>query len=48
MDTDKHGLEKRWRDTAVQDLAEIRSGPARAKRLGVRQPSGALERAEIG
>ena len=36
--------EKRWRATAVQNLAEMRSGPVNAKRLGVRQPSGALER----
>ena len=49
LTTDEHGLrdgagEKRWRATAVQDLAEMRNGPANAKRLGVRQPSGALER----
>jgi hypothetical protein len=47
--TDEHGLrdeagEKRWRATAVQNLAETRSGLTNAKRLGVRQPSGALER----
>jgi hypothetical protein len=29
---------------AVQDLADMRSGPANAQRLGVRQPSGAVER----
>jgi len=34
--------EKRQRAAAVQNLAEIRSGAANAKRLGVRQPSGAL------
>ena len=36
--------EKRQRAAAVQNLAGVRSGPADAKRLGVRQPSGALER----
>jgi hypothetical protein len=49
MDTDGHGLrggagEKRQRAAAVQNLAEMRSGPANAKRLGLRQSSGALER----
>ena len=49
MDADEHGLrdgsgEKRQRAAAVQNLAEMRSGQANAKRLGVRQPSGALER----
>ena len=38
------GAKKRRRATAVQDLAEMRNGPANAKRLGVRQSSGALER----
>jgi len=36
--------EKRQRAAAVQNLADVRSGPVNAKRLGVRQPSGALER----
>ena len=49
MDADEHGLrdvagEKRQRAAAVQNLADIRNGPANAKRPGVRQPSGALER----
>ena len=35
--------EKRQRTAAVQNLAERRSGPVNAKRLGVRQSSGALE-----
>jgi hypothetical protein len=34
--------EKRRRAAAVQDLTEMRDGPANAKRLGVRQLSGAL------
>ena len=36
--------QKRQRAAAVQNLADVRSGPVNAKRLGVRQPSGALER----
>jgi hypothetical protein len=49
MDTDEHELrdgagEKRRRAAAVQNLAEVQCGPANAKRLGLRQPSGALER----
>jgi len=49
MGTDEHGWrdeagEKRRRAAAVQNLAEIWRGPANAKRLGVRQPSGALKR----
>jgi hypothetical protein len=44
LTADGHGLhdgagEKRWRAAAVQDLAEMRSGPANAKRLGVRRPA---------
>ena len=38
---------KRQRAAAVQNLAEIPSGPANAKRLGLRQPSGALERGNV-
>jgi len=38
---------KRQRAAAVQSLAEIPSGPANAKRLGLRQPSGALERGNV-
>jgi hypothetical protein len=34
-------VEKRRRTAAIQNLEEIRSGLANAKRLGVRQSSGA-------
>jgi hypothetical protein len=36
-------IARHFNAAAVQNLAEIRSGPANAKRPGVRQPSGALE-----
>jgi len=39
--------QKRQRAAAVQNLAEIPSGPANAKRLGLRQPTGALERGNV-
>jgi hypothetical protein len=38
MDTDKHGLEKRWRATAVQDLAEMQNGSTCAKRFECASP----------
>ena len=43
---DGRAVEKRQRAAAVQNLAEMRSGLMCAKRLGVRQPSGALEMAQ--
>ena len=39
---------KRWRATALQDAGAFAARPADAKRLGVRQPSGALARADQG
>ena len=47
MDTDKHGLEKRWRATVVQDLAEMQNSSTGATRLGLRRRVAALKGRDI-